>query len=136
VRAAVSLAIPALEIVDSRIESWDIRFTDTVADNASSGLYVVGREGRTLSEIDPVDVEMSLTINGEVRSSGNGAACLGDPLEALRWLAVQCARFGDPLRAGHLVLSGALGPFVPFAPGDKVEASISGFDTLTAEFQE
>ena len=75
---------------------------------------------------------MSLTINGEERSSGNGAACLGDPLEALRWLAVQAHRFGDPLRAGHLVLSGALGPFVPFAPGDRVEASISGFDAAAA----
>ena len=134
VRSAVSVALPALEIVDSRIDSWDITFTDTVADNASSGLYVVGREGKPLSELEPKDVEMSLTINGEVRSSGNGAACLGDPLEALRWLAVQCYRFGDPLKAGHLVLSGALGPFVPFAPGDKVEASISGFDTLVAEF--
>jgi 2-keto-4-pentenoate hydratase len=134
VRDCVDVALPALEIVDSRIESWDIGFTDTVADNASSGLYVVGREGRSLDELEPRDVEMSLSINGEVRSSGNGAACLGDPLEALRWLAVQCTRFGDPLRAGHLVLSGALGPFVPFAPGDMVEASISGFDTLTARF--
>jgi 2-keto-4-pentenoate hydratase len=134
VRERVGVALPALEIVDSRIEGWDIGFTDTVADNASSGLYVVGREGKPLSEVEPVDVEMSLTINGEVRSSGNGAACLGDPLEALRWLAVQCARFGDPLRAGHLVLSGALGPFVPFAAGDKVEASISGFEPLTAVF--
>ncbi len=60
---------------------------------------------------------MSLTINGEERSAGNGAACLGDPLEALRWLAVQARRFGDPLRAGNLILSGALGPFVPFEPG-------------------
>jgi 2-keto-4-pentenoate hydratase len=136
VRERVAVALPALEIVDSRIEGWDIGFTDTVADNASSGLYVVGREGRTLDELEPKDVVMSLSIDGEVRSSGNGAACLGDPLEALRWLAVQCARFGDPLRAGHLVLSGALGPFVPFAPGDEVEASISGFDTLTAEFEE
>lgn len=136
VRDCVEVALPALEIVDSRIEGWDIGFTDTVADNASSGLFVVGREGKPLDAIEPRDVEMSLTINGEVRSSGNGAACLGDPLEALRWLAVQCYRFGDPLKAGHLVLSGALGPFVPFAPGDKVEASISGFDTLTAEFQE
>jgi 2-keto-4-pentenoate hydratase len=134
VRERVEVALPALEIVDSRIERWDIGFTDTVADNASSGLYVVGREGKTLEELEPRDVVMSLTINGEERSAGNGAACLGDPLEALRWLAVQCARFGDPLRAGHLVLSGALGPFVPFAPGDKVEASISGFDTLVAEF--
>lgn len=134
VRDAVSLAIPALEIVDSRIESWDITFTDTVADNASSGLFVIGKNGVPLSELEPKDVEMSLTINSEVRSSGNGAACLGDPLEALRWLAVQCHRFGDPLRAGQVVLSGALGPFVPFAAGDRVEASISGFAPLIATF--
>ncbi len=134
VRSAVEVALPALEIVDSRIDQWDITFTDTVADNASSGLYVVGRGGKPLDELEPRDVEMSLTINGEVRSSGNGAACLGDPLEALRWLAVQCHRFGDPLRAGQVVLSGALGPFVPFAAGDRVEASISGFEPLTARF--
>lgn len=136
VRAAVDVALPALEIVDSRIADWAIGFTDTVADNASSGLYVVGSEGRTLDEVEPVDVVMSLTINGEERSSGTGAACLGDPLEALRWLAVQAFRFGDPLRAGHLILSGALGPFVPFAPGDRVEASISGFAPLVAQFEE
>ena len=136
VRSAVDVALPALEIVDSRIGDWDIGFTDTVADNASSGLYVVGREGRRLDELVPRDVEMSLSINGEVRSSGNGAACLGDPLEALRWLAVQAWRFGDPLRAGHLILSGALGPFVPFAPGDRVEASISGFAPRVTEFEE
>ena len=80
-----------------------------MADNASSGLYVVGQEGQTLDQLEPREVEMSLTINGEVRSSGNGAACLGDPLEALRWLAVQCHRFGDPLRAGQVVLSGCPG---------------------------
>ncbi len=136
VRQAVDVALPALEIVDSRIEGWDIEFTDTVADNASSGLYVIGDAGLPLSEIEPRDVEMSLTINDEVRSSGNGAACLGDPLEALRWLAVQAARFGDPLRAGHLILSGALGPFVPFAAGDRVTASISGFAPLTVSFKE
>ncbi|KAA1416423.1 2-keto-4-pentenoate hydratase [Nocardioides humilatus] len=136
VRAAVDLALPALEIVDSRIADWKIGFTDTVADNASSGLYVVGTDGRTLDELEPRDVVMSLTINGEERSAGNGAACLGDPLEALRWLAVQAFRFGDPLRAGHLILSGALGPFVPFAPGDRVTASISGFAPLAVEFEE
>jgi 2-keto-4-pentenoate hydratase len=136
VRSAVDVALPALEIVDSRIADWKITFTDTVADNASSGLFVVGSQGRPLSELEPVDVEMELRINGEVRSSGDGAACLGDPLEALRWLAVQSARFGDPLRAGQLVLSGALGPFVPFTAGDGVEASISGFDTLAVRFEE
>ena len=136
VRAAVDVALPALEIVDSRIADWAIGFTDTVADNASSGLFVVGREGRRLEELEPRDVTMSLTINGEERSAGNGAACLGDPLEALRWLAVQAHRFGDPLRAGHLILSGALGPFVPFAPGDRVVATISGFEPLAVTFEE
>jgi 2-keto-4-pentenoate hydratase len=136
VRDAVEVALPALEIVDSRIAGWDIGFTDTVADNASSGLFVVGDDGRSLDELEPRDVKMSLTINGEERSAGTGAACLGDPLEALRWLAVQAARFGDPLRAGHLILSGALGPFVPFAAGDRVEASVSGFDPLRVEFGE
>lgn len=135
VRAAVDVALPALEIVDSRIAAWDIGFTDTVADNASSGLYVVGRDGVPLSGIEPREVTMSLAINGEERSAGTGAACLGDPLEALRWLAVQAARYDDPLRAGHLILSGALGPFVPFAPGDRVEATISGFAPLTVEFE-
>lgn len=136
VRDAVEVALPALEIVDSRIADWAITFTDTVADNASSGLYVVGDVGLPLSELEPRDVVMSLTINGEERSAGTGAACLGDPLEALRWLAVQAWRFGDPLRAGHLILSGALGPFVPFAPGDRVTASISGFAPLSVEFEE
>ncbi|HWV27007.1 MAG TPA: fumarylacetoacetate hydrolase family protein [Aeromicrobium sp.] len=136
VRAAVDVAMPALEIVDSRIRDWDIEFTDTVADNASSGLYVVGDAGLPLSRIEPRDVEMTLTINGEERSAGTGAACLGDPLQALRWLAIQAARFGDPLRAGHVILSGALGPFVPFVAGDRVTASISGFAPLTVTFQQ
>ncbi len=136
VRDAVEVALPALEIVDSRIADWAIGFTDTVADNASSGLFVVGREGRSLDDLEPREVTMSLTIDGEERSSGNGAACLGDPLEALRWLAVQAYRYGDPLRAGHLILSGALGPFVPFAPGDRVVATISGFAPLAVTFEE
>ncbi|MFL6023557.1 MAG: 2-keto-4-pentenoate hydratase [Marmoricola sp.] len=134
VREAVDVALPSLEIVDSRIAGWQIKFTDTVADCASSALFVVGTDELPLSRISPIDVVMSLTINGEERSSGNGAACLGDPLEALRWLAVQSARFGDPLRAGQLILSGALGPFVPFAAGDDVVASISGFAPLSVKF--
>jgi 2-keto-4-pentenoate hydratase len=136
VRDAVEVALPALEIVDSRIADWAIGFTDTVADNASSGLFVVGSDGRTLDEVEPREVAMSLTINGDERSAGTGAACLGDPLEALRWLSVQAHRFGDPLRAGQVVLSGALGPFVPFGPGDRVEVTISGFTPLSVQFEE
>lgn len=136
VREAVEWALAALEIVDSRIENWDIAFTDTVADNASSGLFVIGTDGRSLDDIEPREVEMELLINDEVRSSGTGAACLGDPLEALRWLAVQAKRFDDPLQAGQVILSGALGPFVPFAAGDRVEARISGFAPLVVSFQQ
>ena len=100
-------ALPALEIVDSRIENWDIKFTDTVADNASSGLYVVGRDGKRLDDLEPRDVaDVADASTARCARSGNGAACLGDPLEALRWLAVQCHRFGDPLRAGHLSCPG------------------------------
>ena len=139
VRAAVEVALPALEIVDSRIDQWAITFTDTVADNASSGLSSSARgaaAGPGRSRDRAGGRRMSLTVNGEVRSSGSGAACLGDPLEALRWLAVQChlsATRCGPARSSSQ--SGALGPFVPFAPGDRVVASISGFEPLSVEFE-
>jgi len=120
----------ALEIVDSRIAGWDITYADTVADNASSGLFVLG---------DPVDVEprlaeMTLRLNGEVVSTGTGEACLGDPLNALRWLAETADAYGDPLRPGQVVLSGALGPMVAVAAGDVAETTISGV-TLTVRFE-
>jgi len=87
VRPAVDHARAAIEIVDSRVSDWDIQLGDTVADNASSGLYVLGAERRTLDEFEPVEAQMSMTADGEVVSTGDGAACLGDPLEALAWLA-------------------------------------------------
>jgi hypothetical protein len=89
VRAAVDYAVAALEIVDSRISDWDIKFTDTVADNASSGLYVLGTERRTLDQVEPAGVRMEMQVNGHTVSRGGGAACLGDPLAALGWLAAQ-----------------------------------------------
>ncbi len=133
-RAAVAEAVAALEIVDSRITDWNISFADTVADNASSGLYVLGTERRTLDDFEPVDVAMSMRIDGEEVSTGNGAACLGDPLNALSWLAQQARTFGEPLRAGQVILSGALGPMRPLHPGATVTAAISGLGTVTASF--
>ncbi len=134
VRGAIAYAVAALEIVDSRITNWDISFGDTVADNASSGLYVLGSEHRTLAEVEPVDVTMSMSIDGEEVSTGNGAACLGDPLTAVAWLAHQARTFGEPLRAGQVILSGALGPMRPVAAGSVVTATISGLGTVTARF--
>lgn len=136
VRAAVDHAVAALEIVDSRIAGWDIAFGDTVADNASSGLYVLGTERRTLDELEPVEVTMSMSIDGVEVSTGTGADCLGDPLRALAWLATTAREHGDPLRAGHVVLSGALGPMRSVAPGATVTAAISGLGTVSARFSD
>ena len=134
VREAVSYATPALEIVDSRIGGWDITFADTVADNASSGLFVLGDDHHTLDDVKPVSVEMSMTQDGEEVSSGNGAACLGDPLEALAWLGRTALELGDPLRAGQVILSGALGPMVPVQAGAVYIATITGLGHVRAQF--
>ncbi|WP_329279863.1 2-keto-4-pentenoate hydratase [Streptomyces sp. NBC_01451] len=134
VRAAVGHAVAALEIVDSRVSDWDIAITDTVADNASSGLFVLGAEHVGLKEFEPRDVTMRLYADGELASEGTGAACLGDPLAALLWLARTAREFGDPLRAGQVVLSGALGPLVPTPPGSTVRAEMSGLGPVTAIF--
>ncbi|MBS42483.1 MAG: 2-keto-4-pentenoate hydratase [Nocardioides sp.] len=127
-RSAVAHAAAALEIVDSRIAGWDITFADTVADNGSSALFVVSNAVLPLAgddAVEPVSVEMVLTVDGEPASSGSGAACLGDPLEALAWLARTAAGLGKPLRAGDVVLSGALGPMVDVRPGTRVETVLS-----------
>jgi 2-keto-4-pentenoate hydratase len=136
VRQAVNYAVAALEIVDSGIAGWDIRFADTVADNASSGLYVLGSQRATLDELDPVDVEMTMSIDGTTVSTGNGAACLSDPLTALAWLARTARQYGEPLRAGQVVLSGALGPMRDVHPGAVVSAELSGLGTVTATFSD
>lgn len=130
VRAAVSHAVVALEICDSRIENWNITFGDTVADNASAGAYVLGAQQVTLEEFEPRETTMTMEINGETVSAGTGDACLGDPLEAVLWLARASYEFGQPLRAGQVVLSGALGPMRPVAPGDTVRATVSSLGTV------
>jgi 2-oxopent-4-enoate hydratase len=134
VRDAVDHARAAIEIVDSRVLDWDIKLGDTVADNASSGLYVLGVKRLTLAEFEPVEVEMSMTCDGEVVSTGTGAACLGDPLSAVAWLAEAALAYGEPLRAGQVVLSGALGPVHPVPPGAVVRAEIGPLGSVTARF--
>lgn len=132
---AVDHVLPAIEIVDSRIASWDISIVDTVADNASSGLFVLGTTPRRLAEVDLRLAGMVLEHAGEPVSVGAGAACLGNPLHAVAWLAGTAARAGDPLRAGDVVLSGALGPMVPVTPGAAYEARISGLGSVRVCFE-
>ncbi|MET8977093.1 fumarylacetoacetate hydrolase family protein [Streptomyces sp. NPDC004539] len=135
-RDAVAYAVAALEIVDSRIADWDISLTDTVADNASSGLYVLGGRRLTLDEFEPREADMRLYAGDVLVSEGSGAACLGDPLNALEWLARTALAFGEPLRAGQVVLSGALGPMVPAPPGTRIRAEVGALGEVTAVFSE
>ena len=132
--SAVDYAVAALEIVDSRVAGWDITITDTVADNASSARYVLGSTRVTLAEFGPADVTMTLDKNGERASSGTGAACLGDPLNALAWLARTAVEYGSPLRAGDVVLSGALGPMVTAERGSHLVADISTLGRVSVTF--
>lgn len=123
---AADYAVAAIEIVDSRIADWRITFADTVADNGSSAFFVLGQQRRSLDGLDLYSCGMVLERNGAVASVGAGAACLGHPLEAAAWLARTLAARGDPLVAGDILLTGALGPMVAIAPGDRVSAQIGG----------
>jgi 2-keto-4-pentenoate hydratase len=136
VRDAVSYAVAALEIVDSRIADWDITFGDTVADNGSSGLFVLGGHRVSLTDFEPAGTTMQMSMDGAIVSEGTGAACLGDPLAALMWLAHTARDLGDPLLAGQVVLSGALGRMVAVSPGATVTAEISSLGSVTALFSD
>lgn len=131
---AVAYALPALEIVDSRIAKWNIKILDTVADNASSGLFVLGERPVRLADFDARLCGMTLYKNGESVSFGAGAAALGHPLNALLWLAEKMAAVGRPLGAGDVVLSGALGPMIAAQPGDRFEARINGLGAAAVNF--
>jgi 2-keto-4-pentenoate hydratase len=134
IRAAVDYAVPALEIVDSRIRDWDISITDTIADNASCGLFVLGRGRASLDDFEAAAAIMSMRMDGVEVSRGDGRACLGDPLTALAWLARTARQVGTALRKGDVVLSGALGAMVSVSPGSCVEAEISVLGRVSVSF--
>jgi 2-keto-4-pentenoate hydratase len=144
VAAATAYVVAALEIVDSRIAGWDIAIVDTIADNGSSGLFVLGDRRQELGHLDLAECVMTLRrgvggvggVGGEVVSTGTGASILGHPLAAVAWLAAAVRDHGSPLRAGEVVLSGSLGPMVTVAPGDVFVADITGVGQVSAVFAE
>ena len=126
----VEYALPAIEIVDSRILDWQISLNDTIADNASSAKYLIGARPVALGDISMTDVSMTLKNRDEVVSQGTGSACLGHPLNAVLWLAKTMAASGRPLSENDTVLSGALGPMVTIAKDDTFVCEIEGFEPL------
>lgn len=131
---ATAFVLPAIEVVGSRIANWDIGLVDTIADNASSGLIVLGSSPRKLEGLELRACGMVIERRRECVSSGTGAACLGSPLVAAAWLARKMVEIGTPLRAGEILMTGALGPMVSVADGDIFDASISGLGAVCANF--
>jgi 2-keto-4-pentenoate hydratase len=132
---SIGYTVAAIEIVGSRVQNWDISLVDTVADNASSGMFVLGNTPYQLNGLDLRDCKMQMTDkSGKLVSSGVGHACLGHPLNAALWLARKMSEVGRPLQAGDIILSGALGPMVATKPGEIYEARIEGLGSVRAAF--
>ena len=134
VRAATETVHPAIEIVDSRIADWRIQLADTVADNASSAGFVIGTQGYGIDELDVTAVEVSLYKNGGLVEEGRSEMVLGDPCEAVAWLANALDEFGDSLTAGEIVLSGACTRMASANAGDSFRGVFHGLDELGLSF--
>ncbi|WP_233809932.1 fumarylacetoacetate hydrolase family protein [Paraburkholderia sp. HP33-1] len=134
VLAATAWVAPCFEIVDSRIQDWKIRIQDTVADNASCGVFVIGGQHVDPHALDLASVSMQMWKNGAPAGSGVGAAVQGHPAEAVAWLANTLGAFGIPFKAGELILSGSLAPLVPVAAGDRFAMRIDGMGECSITF--
>jgi 2-oxopent-4-enoate/cis-2-oxohex-4-enoate hydratase len=134
VLAATECVLPCFEIVDSRVRDWKIRIQDTVADNASCGVFVLGDRAVDPRRIDLATCGMVLEKNGEIVATGAGAAALGSPVNAVAWLVNTLGRLGIGLKAGEIVLSGALAAMFPAAKGDNFRVSIGGLGACSVRF--
>jgi 2-keto-4-pentenoate hydratase len=128
--ASLAYALPAIEIVDSAIADWKLTLVDTVADNASCGLYVLGSQPVAIGDFSLGEIGLQMDVNGHTVSVGSGAACLGHPLRAAYWLARVMGQRGEGLRAGEVILSGALGPMAVVKSGDQVQARIGALGSV------
>ena len=134
VLAATECVMPCFEIVDSRIENWQIKIQDTVADNASCGLFVLGDSAVDPRKVDLATCGMVVEKNGAILSTGAGAAALGSPVNCVAWLANTLGSFGIGLKAGEVILSGSLVPLEPVQAGDFMSVSIGGIGRASVRF--
>jgi 2-keto-4-pentenoate hydratase len=134
VLAATRFVVPALEIIDSRIEGWKIKLCDTIADNASSARVVLGNSPKRVDRFDLKLVGMVLEKNGEIVQTGAGGAVLGHPAVAVAWLANAVGQFGVSLGAGEIVMPGALCAATDVSPGDLLQASFAGLGSVSVRF--
>ena len=134
VLAATEYVVPCFEIVDSRIRDWKIQIQDTVADNASCGVFALGAARIDPRTVDLAKVALTMSKNGEPAGSGLGSAVQGHPCEAVAWLANTLGKLGIPFRKGEIILSGALAPLVPVTAGDRIEMNISGLGSASLTF--
>ncbi len=132
--AATECVMPCFEIVDSRIRDWKIKIKDTVADNASCGVFVLGDRAASPRAVDLSTCGMVLEKNGEIIGTGAGAAALGSPVNAVTWLANTLGRLGIPLKAGEVILSGALAAMATIQTGDDFHVSIGGIGSCSVRF--
>ena len=131
---ATECVMPAFEIVDSRIQDWNIKIQDTIADNASAGAFVIGSSRTSLNGLDLATCGMVLKKNGEIIGTGNGAATLDHPLNAVGWLANTLGSLGMSLKAGEIILSGSLSVMFPIQSGDSLEMEIEGVGKTMCHF--
>ncbi len=134
VLAATEAIAPCFEIVDSRIENWDISIIDTIADNASCGIFVLGNDLVDPESFDLPNLEVSVFKNGKFLSKGKGAAVQGSPLTAVAWLANTLGQYDVPFKAGEIILSGSLVPLEPALPGDTFEMTLDGVGDCSISF--
>jgi 2-keto-4-pentenoate hydratase len=132
---ATDYVVPTLEIIDSRIADWKIDLVDTVADNGSSAMVVIGEQMTDINGVDLRSVGMTLSKNGEMMATGSGAAALGHPAHAIAWLANKLHEFGMTLKAGELILPGALSAAITVVEGDTVTAQFGPIGSVSVTFE-
>jgi len=134
VLSATDFVMAAIEVVDSRIEDWKIKIQDTVADNASCGVFVLGDRAIDPRDVDLATCGMVVEKNGAIISTGAGAAALNSPVNCVVWLANTLGEYGIPLKAGEVIMSGSLVPLEPVKAGDSMRVSVGGIGSVSARF--